>query len=116
MLRFLADENLDGRIIRGLITRRRDLDLVRAQDTALMQTPDDQVLEWAASNGRVVLSHDRNTMTDAAIVRLIAGKPMSGLVIVGQRMSVGQAIDDILILDACSEMQEWEGRLEYLPL
>jgi predicted nuclease of predicted toxin-antitoxin system len=28
------------------------------------QTPDDQILEWAEQNGRVIVSRDRNTMDD----------------------------------------------------
>ena len=32
MIRFLADEDLNGRIVRGLLLRSHDLDLVRVQD------------------------------------------------------------------------------------
>jgi hypothetical protein len=33
MIRFLADEDFDNRIVRGLQRRLPDLDLVRVQDT-----------------------------------------------------------------------------------
>jgi hypothetical protein len=32
MLQFLADENFNGDIVRGLLLRQPDLDLVRVQD------------------------------------------------------------------------------------
>ena len=35
MLRLLADENFSGDIVRGLLLRQPDLDLVRAQDVGL---------------------------------------------------------------------------------
>ena len=42
MLPLLSYENFNGDIVRGLLRRRPDLDLVRVQDVGLMQTPD----EW----------------------------------------------------------------------
>ena len=35
MLRLLADENFHGDIVRGLLLRQPDLDLVRVQDVGL---------------------------------------------------------------------------------
>jgi predicted nuclease of predicted toxin-antitoxin system len=66
MLRIAADENFDGRIVRGLFRVVPDLDLVRVQDTPLAESDDDAVLEWAAQESRVVLTHDVSTMTVAA--------------------------------------------------
>ena len=62
-----------GRITRDLLVHEPGLDLVRAQNSVLIGIDDPSVLAWAAVNGRVVLSHDRNTMTDAAILRINAG-------------------------------------------
>jgi hypothetical protein len=46
-LRFAADENFDGRIVRGLLRVLPDLDLIRVQDTRIAESDDDSVLEWA---------------------------------------------------------------------
>ena len=35
MLKLAADENLNGAIVRGLLRRRSDLDLIRVQDAGL---------------------------------------------------------------------------------
>jgi predicted nuclease of predicted toxin-antitoxin system len=63
MLRFLTDEDFDGRLTSALLARVPGLDLVRTQDTGLMHTPDPDILAWAAAEGRIELTHDRNTMT-----------------------------------------------------
>ena len=47
-IRFLADENLNNDIVRGLLRRKTDLDIVRVQDVGLSGTDDPTVLEWAA--------------------------------------------------------------------
>ena len=45
MPRFLADENLNQRIVRGLLRREPGLDVVVAQDVGLGGKPDPDVLE-----------------------------------------------------------------------
>jgi predicted nuclease of predicted toxin-antitoxin system len=116
MLRFLADENLKGDITRGLLRREPDLDLLRVQDVGLLGAQDPEVLEWAAEHGRILLSHDQATLPDFAYDRMEAGEPMPGVFVVPRRLSVRQAIEEILLLAACSELSEWSGRVLYLPL
>lgn len=52
MLRLAADENFDGRIVRRLLRALPSLDLVRVQDTRLGGSLAEDVLEWAAEEGR----------------------------------------------------------------
>ncbi len=85
MLRLVSDENFNGDIVRGLLRRHAELELVRVQDVGLMQTPDPDILEWAASQGRVLLSHDASTVPPAAYGRVGDGKPMPGVFIVPDR-------------------------------
>ena len=46
-MRLLTDENFNGAILRGLMRRLPELDLVRVQDVWLMNTDDPVILEWA---------------------------------------------------------------------
>lgn len=102
--------------MRGLLLRRPDLDLNRAQDVGLEEADDLTVLAWAAANNRIVLTHDRATMPDFAYARVVAGQPMPGVFIVPDRMAVRQAIGELLLIEACSEQAEWAGLVVYLPL
>jgi predicted nuclease of predicted toxin-antitoxin system len=116
MLRLLSDENFNGDIVRGLFLRQPDLDLLRVQDVGLRKVDDPAILDWAASNGRILLTHDRATMPDFAYERLSQGQQMSGLFVVNDRMPVRQAIDELLLLIGCSEQDEWKDIVLYLPL
>lgn len=116
MLPLAADENFDGRIVRGLLRLLPDLDLVRVQDTPLAEAEDEVVLEWAAREGRLVLSHDVSTMTAAAWDRVRDGLPMPGLIEVNSEMSIGQAIDEIQLAIVASLPGELEGQVLFLPL
>src|SRR5258705_259685 len=109
MLRLLSDENFNGDIVRGL-------DLVRVQDVGLEGADDPDVLAWAAENNRIVLTHDRATMPDFAYARVLAGEAIPGVFVVHDRMPVRQAIDELLLVNECSEQAEWAGTVFYLPL
>ncbi len=116
MLRLVTDENFDGNIVRGLLRRHPELDLVRVQDAGLMETPDPEILEWAAVQARVLLSHDVSTMPPAAYQRIADGKPMPGVFIVPDRMPIGQAIEEILFLAIDVAPGEWKDQVLFLPV
>ena len=98
MLPLAADENLNNDILRGLSRRVAALDLVRIQDVGLTGADDPTVLEWAARNGRVLITHDVKTITRHAHERVRKGQPMPGVFEVSQNVSVGKAIEDLILL------------------
>ena len=116
MLRLAADENFNGNIIRGLLRRRPDLDIVRVQDVGLAGADDPAILAWAADEGRILLTHDVETMVGFTYEGVNAGLRMPGVFEVQLGTSIGQAIQDILLLVECSFEDEWEGRVVYIPL
>src|SRR5262245_25451729 len=67
-MKLASDENFDGDIVRGLLRVLPELDLVRVQDAGLAGSPDPEVLAWAAVGGRILLSHDRDTMPNFATI------------------------------------------------
>jgi hypothetical protein len=109
VIRLAADENFNSDIVRGLLRRKPDIELVRIQDVGLSGADDTLVLQWAANEGRVLLTHDVATMTGYAIDRVRRSLPLPGV-------SVGRAIDDLLLIAECSLEGEWEGQIHYLPL
>jgi hypothetical protein len=115
-LRFLADENFDRDIVRGLLQQRPDLDVVRGQEVGRSSAPDPAVLEWAAQEGRVLLTHDRDTLPGHAYDRVRSGQPVTGVIEVPQSLPLGRAIEDMLLVAECSREDELRDRIEYLPL
>ncbi len=113
MLRLLSDENFNGSIVRGMLLRQPDLDLVRVQDVGLMKTEDAVILEWAAREGRILLTHDIRTVPPLAYERLNRGLPMAGVFLVPNHMDIGRAVDDVLLFALNSETDEWKDRVEY---
>lgn len=117
MIRFLADENFNGRILRGVLRQVPDLDIVRAQDVPAIYGRDDPaVLEWAASEERVLLTHDVSTMRQHAYRRILAGRPMPGVFEVNTDLPIGLAVEELVLIARGSVPGEWEGQVRYLPL
>jgi len=116
VLKLASDENFDGDILRGLYRRRPDLDIVRVRDVGLSGIPDPEILAWAAVEGRILLTHDRDTMPNFAYDRVRAGQPMPGVFLVSKLMPIGQAIDELLLAVECFTSEECKDFVRFFPL
>jgi hypothetical protein len=116
MAQFLADENFNNQIVRGVLRQNPNVDIVRVQDVSLSGIDDPTVLAWAAEEGRIVLTHDVATMITFAYQRIQARLRMPGLFEVSRRVPVGVAIEEIILIAECSLEGEWEGQVRFLPL
>jgi predicted nuclease of predicted toxin-antitoxin system len=116
MLPLLLDENFNQRILRGLKRRISNLDYSIAQESSLGGESDKSLLAWAAERNRVLVTHDLKTVPRFAYERVAAGLPMSGVIAVDDELPIGQAIEELAIIVACSETSDWENQIVYLPL
>jgi hypothetical protein len=48
--------------------------------------------------------------------RIMAGERMPGVLAVGPHVPIAVAIEEILLIETCSELSEWKGQVRYLPL
>ena len=115
-MKFLTDENFEGAIFRGLIRHKPDIDLVRVQDVGLLEADDPTILEWAYQAGRILLTHDRRTMPRYAYQRMADGQSIAGMLVMKSTIPIGQAIADILLIEAVSTKDEWLNMIQELPL
>jgi hypothetical protein len=116
MIALAVDENFNNDILRGMLRRKPTLDITRVQDHGLAGKTDAEVLEWAAKNNRVILSHDVSTLTTDAYARVEAGESMPGVFQVPRSVPLSVAIEQLLLIAECSLAAEWEGQVRYLPL
>lgn len=115
-MKFVADVNFNNHILKGLRARVPSLDVIRMQDLGMGRTIDPEVLEWAADDGRIVLTHDVKTMTKYAAARMEAGLPMPGVFEIAETLAIGTAIDELHVIIECSTQEEWNQRIIYIPL
>jgi predicted nuclease of predicted toxin-antitoxin system len=116
MLRLLFDENFDQRILRGLRLRVPQLDYVIVQHAGMSGFSDPVLLDWAANEGRIVITHDVNTITRYANERMKQGRPMPGVVIVPDDLEIGRAIADLEIIIESDMGETLVDQIQFLPL
>lgn len=116
MIRLVADENFNNDIVRRLLRLRPNLDIVRVQDVGLRTADDPVILDWAAREQRILLSHDKRTIPRYAYERIVSGLPMPGVFIVSRDVAARLVIEDIVLLADLSLDGEWENQVRFLPL
>lgn len=116
MISLAFDENFNNDALRGLRRRNPEIDVVRIRDTDLAGAADPDVLEWAAREGRVLVTHDVRTITHHAYERVRAGKAMPGVIEAAPAVPISAVIEHLLLLAECSRPGEWEGQILFLPL
>lgn len=112
---FLADEDVDADIIQGLRSGEPAIDILDVKTAGLRGMDDPALLELAAQQDRIVISHDRRTMTRFFLERLAAGKSNPGLFIAPQRHAIGEIVESLLLVWTASQPEEWRNRIVYLP-
>ena len=115
-MRFLADENFNNRILRALQSQYPGLEIIRAQDTVIYQAPDPALLEWAAHENCVLLTHDVQTIPKYAYERIAKTLPMPGVIAVHSDTTIGQAVDELLVVIGAGKPIDFEHQVIYIPL
>ena len=114
-VRFQADADLDGRILRGLRRTSPEIDIRTAADAALTRLGDQQVLRIASDSGRILVSQDRRTMP-AHFARYSAQAHSPGVLLLREATPISTAMEELVLIWSASEAEEWIGRLVWIPL
>jgi hypothetical protein len=114
-IKFQADWDLDGRVIRGLRRIAPEIDLRTAADARLSGLEDPEVLRCAASDDRILVSQDRSTMP-AHFRRFVTISESPGVILVRAAVPIGVVIEELLLMWGASEPKEWTNRLVWIPL
>ncbi|MGA3039262.1 MAG: DUF5615 family PIN-like protein [Bryobacteraceae bacterium] len=109
-VRFQADANLDGRVLRGLRRAEPGVDIRTAADAGLEGLEDPDVLRLAADSRRILVSQDRRTMP-SHFKRHVAGAQSPGLILLRAAIPISTAIEELALIWNASDAAEWINRL-----
>jgi len=114
-IRFQADADLSEDIVTGVLRREGRIDFQTAHEAGLHGLGDAQVLALAAQERRIVVSHDRKTMP-THFAEFLRANSSPGLFIISQKTDTISAIEELVLIWAASEAEEWVNRLAAIPL
>lgn len=108
MLRYYFDEHVKGPIARGL--RLRGIDIMTAQDAGLadQELPDSFQLKFAARQGRVLVTEDRDFVALA-----YSQTPHAGIILLQRPLTIGQYVDFLELMAQVTESEEIHNCLVY---
>jgi predicted nuclease of predicted toxin-antitoxin system len=115
MIRYLADLNLNHAIVSGLRRREPALDILAGTEAGLEAKPDSEVLLFAAKDGRILVTHDIRTMPTHFSEMLASGVEIPGVLMLSQSLPVAEAIEELLLIWAVTEANEWINRIVRVP-
>lgn len=114
MVRFYMDENIDFDITHGL--RLRNVDVLTVQEDGRAKIADPEVMDRATELGRIVFTHDDDLLAEATR-RQKNGVQFSGVLFVHKlRLTVGECITDLEEIAVCCIPEEFENRIQYIPV
>ena len=113
--RFLADADFNHKIVVGLRRREPSIDFAGANEGSVVGLSDPEVIGIAADSGRILVSHDRKTMP-GHFSRFREERSGAGIIIVSQDLDIGAAIEDLLLIWAATDSEEWLNHLGFIPL
>ena len=99
----------------GVRRQEPGIDFQTAEEANLRGVPDQEVLALGAQEQRILVTHDRRTMP-GHFADFIRHHTSPGVFIIAQSVSVRVAIEELLLIWAASDSEEWSNLIVALPL
>jgi hypothetical protein len=113
--RFQADYDFNQDIVAGVIRREPRIDFQTGHTAGLKGRSDDEVLELAAQESRILVTHGRRTMSDH-FAHFITRRNSPGVLILSQKTDLDTAIEELILIWTVTEAEEWVNIICPIPL
>ena len=115
---YLIDENTAHAIGDQLRRRRPDMVVLTVGEDAAPPrgTLDPAILLWLEREYFCLVTRNRSSMPQHLRDHLAAGHHVPGIFTLRQRASVGEIIEDLLLIWEAARPGEYEDRIEHVPL
>ncbi len=117
-IRYLVDENTARSISDQLRRRQPDIIALTVGDDLAPPrgTPDPDILLWLEREGYCLITRNRHSMPQHLRDHLAAGHHVPGIFTLRPRASIGQIIDDLLLIWGASQLEEHRDQIVHIPL
>ena len=115
-IRFQADNDLKRVIVDATLRREPRIDFQTAQAARLDDLEDEAVLHFAASQSRIVVSHDKRTMPKALASFVASGGTSPGvLVVIPQSSPIRDVVEALILIWADDRASDWKNLIVKIP-
>ncbi|MCG3139479.1 MAG: hypothetical protein HDKAJFGB_00354 [Anaerolineae bacterium] len=117
-MRFLLDENVDVLYHTQLLEREPTIVawMVGTPGAPSKGTLDPTILVWCERNSFILVTNNRHSMPAHLQDHLAQGQHIPGIFILNAKMSVGETIEELLLIWGASHEQEYRDNIWFLPV
>ena len=113
ILLYIDEDSIDEDFIRAL--RSRNADVLTVADVGMLNKSDEEQLDWARQNNRVIFSFNIRDFYRLHTVIIGQGLSHAGIIIAPQqRYGIGDLMRGVLKVINTKSSEEMEGQLEFL--
>ena len=117
-LRYLIDENVDPLSRRQLLKKNLEIRVYSVGDPGCppKSTLDPDILVWCEENRCLLVTHNRTSMPTHLTAHLVQGRHVPGILVLSERMSIGETIEELLLIAEEGLPSAYEDCITYLPV
>lgn len=117
-IRYLLDENVNPVLRSALLRENPNLTVwqIGLPGAPAFGTPDPEILIWCEENEFILVTNNRKSMPVHLAEHLASRSCANGILTLSESMSVGETVDDLILIASASELEEYRNLILYLPI
>lgn len=117
-LKYLMDENVTPIYATQLRRKRPDLVVWAVGDigTPPKSTLDPEILIWCEDNAFILVTNNRKSMPVHLADNMAVGRHIPGIFVLNSDLSIGQNIEELILIADGSFDDEYQDQIVHLPL
>jgi len=115
---FLLDEHVGARFQKALLRQQPEMVVWRLGDPGAPPrgTLDPEILFWCERDGFSLVTNNRASMPVHLRDHLAAGHHVPGIFTLNDDMSMGETVEELIVLWIAADPEEYADQLHYLPV
>jgi hypothetical protein len=120
-VQYLLDENLSPLYQEQLRRYQPELTVVMVGELSDINIPtkgtlDPEILIWCETNNFILVTNNRTSMPVHLAEHLSQHRQVPGIFVLRPKATIGQIIEDLILIALVGEPQDYQNRITYIPL
>ncbi|MBC6475981.1 MAG: DUF5615 family PIN-like protein [Hormoscilla sp. GM102CHS1] len=117
-INYLLDENVDPLYQIQIRKQQPSLVIWKIGNPGIPPrgTLDPEILCWCEEKNFILLTNNRKSMPVHLADRLASGRHVPGIFILNDNLSIGDTIEELIIIALASTVDEYRDRISYIPI
>ena len=118
VIKYLLDEHVSPRFRQAFVRREPEMVVRRIGDAGAppIQSADPDILLWCEAHGFSLVTNNRASMPVHLRDHLGIGHHVPGIFVLNPNMTMGETIDELSLIWAAADSDEYVDLLRYLPV